>query len=152
MAAGPMTPVVNALHKQNEIDVFAIATYVGTLRVGETPIDEDAAKSAAQRLEWGHPNAPPVPQEHSAGAKVFVARCAQCHRNGGATAPLALQSSIQAPVPDSVQQVIRNGIRPPTGALGRSMPPFGSQLADAEIIALAKFLRARFSARAPWKL
>ena len=29
MAAGPMTPVVNALHKQNEIDVFAIAAYVG---------------------------------------------------------------------------------------------------------------------------
>ena len=28
MAAGPMTPVVDALHKQNEIDVFAIAAYV----------------------------------------------------------------------------------------------------------------------------
>ena len=152
MAAGPMTPVVNALHKQNEIDVFAIATYAGTLRVGETPIDQYAAESAAQRLEWGYPNAPPVPQEHSAGAKVFAARCAQCHRNGGATVPLALQSSIQAPVPDSVQQVIRNGIRPPTGALGRSMPTFGSQLADADIVALAKFLRARFSTRAPWKL
>ena len=152
MAAGPMTPVVNALHKQNEIDVFAIATYAGTLRAGETPIDGDAAKSAAQRLEWGHPNAPPVPQEHEAGAKVFAARCAQCHRNGGATVPLALQSSTQAPVPDSVLQVIRNGIRPPTGALGRSMPAFGSQLADTEIVALAKFIRARFSARAPWRL
>jgi mono/diheme cytochrome c family protein len=151
MAAGPMTPVVNALHKQNEIDVFAIATYVGTLRAGEKPIDQDGAKVAAQLLEWGHPNAPPVPPEHSAGAKVFAARCAQCHRHNGATVPLALQSSIQAPVPDSVQQVIRDGIRPPTGALGRSMPAFGSQLADAEIAALVKFLRARFSTRAPWK-
>ena len=28
MAAGSMTPVVDALHKQNEIDVFAIAAYV----------------------------------------------------------------------------------------------------------------------------
>jgi nicotinate dehydrogenase subunit B len=152
MAAGPMTPVVNALHKQNEIDVFAIATYTGTLRAGETPIDQDAAKSAARRLEWGHPDAPSVPQEYSAGAKVFAARCAQCHRSGGATVPLALQSSIQAPVPDSVQQVIRNGIRPPSGALGRLMPAFGSQLSDTEIVALAKFLRARFSTRAPWKL
>src|SRR5262249_24761414 len=44
MAAGPMTPVVNALHKQNEIDVFAIATYVGSLRGGEKPIEQDAAK------------------------------------------------------------------------------------------------------------
>jgi nicotinate dehydrogenase subunit B len=151
MAAGPMTPVVNALHKQNEIDVFAIATYVGTLRAGEKPIDQDAAKAAAQFLEWGHPNAPPVPPEHSAGAKVFAARCAQCHRHNGATVPLALQSSIQAPVPDSVQQVIRDGIRPPTGALGRSMPAFGAQLADAEIAAMVKFLRARFSTRGPWK-
>jgi mono/diheme cytochrome c family protein len=152
MADGPMTPVVNALHKQNEIDVFAIATYVGTLRAGEKPIDQDAARTAAQRLEWGHPNAPPVPPEHSAGAKVFAARCAQCHRNNGATMPLALQSSIQAPVPDSVQQVIRNGIRPPTGALGRSMPAFGIQLSDAEITVLVKFLRARFSTQPPWKL
>jgi mono/diheme cytochrome c family protein len=152
MAAGPMTPVVNALHKQNEIDVFAIATYVGTLRAGEKPIGEDATKAAAQLLEWGHPKAPPVPPEYSAGAKVYAARCAQCHRSNGATVPLALQSSIQAPVPDSVEQVIRNGIRPPTGALGRSMPAFGAQLTDAEIAALVKFLRARFSTQPPWQL
>jgi mono/diheme cytochrome c family protein len=150
MAAGPMTPVVNALHKQNEIDVFAIAAYVGTLRAGEKPIDQDAARRAAERLEWGHPDAPPVPGEHSEGAKIFAARCAQCHRSNGATVPLALQSSIQAPVSGSVEQVIRNGIRPPTGALGRSMPAFGAQLSDAEIAALVKFLRVRFSNRAPW--
>jgi len=90
IAGGPMTPVVNALHKQNEIDVFAIAAYVGTLRAGEKPIDQAAAMAAAQKLEWGHPDAPPVPPEFSAGAKVFQARCAQCHRNNGATVPLAL--------------------------------------------------------------
>jgi len=66
--------------------------------------------------------------------------------------PLALQTSIQAPVPDSVVEVIRNGIRPPTGALGRSMPAFDSQLSEAEITALAKFLRARFSTRPPWTM
>ena len=151
MAAGPMTPVVDALHKQNEIDVFAIAAYVGTLRAGEKPIDETAVRAAALRLEWGHPDAPPVPAESSDGAKVFAARCAQCHRSNGATVPLALQTSIQAPVSDSVMEVIRSGIRPPTGALGRSMPAFGTQLSEAEIDALVKFLRARFSARGPWK-
>jgi nicotinate dehydrogenase subunit B len=152
MAAGPMTPVVNALHKQNEIDVFAIAAYVGTLRAGEKPIDQGAATTAAMRLEWGHPEAPPVPAEFNEGAKVFAARCAQCHRSNGATVPLALQTSIQAPVPDSVLQVIRNGIRPPTGALGRSMPALGPQMSEAEITALVRFLRARFSTQAPWKL
>ena len=64
--------------------------------------------------------------------------------------PLALQTSIHAPVPDSVVQAIRNGIRPPTGALGRSMPAFGGQLSDAEIDALVKFLRVRFSRQAAW--
>jgi mono/diheme cytochrome c family protein len=151
MAAGPMTPVVDALHKQNEIDVFAIAAYVETLRAGEKPIDQAAARTAALRLEWGNPHAPPVPKEFSEGARVFEARCAQCHRSNGATVPLALQTSIHAPVSDSVVQVIRDGIRPPTGALGRSMPAFGSQLSDADINALVKFLRARFSTQPPWK-
>ena len=152
MSAGPMTPVVNALHKQNEIDVFAIAAYVGTLRAGEKAIDAAGAKAAALKLEWGHPDAPPIPSEVSEGAKVFEARCAQCHRSKGATVPLALQTSIQAPVPDSVVEVIRGGISPPTGALGRSMPAFGAQLSEAEITALAKFLRARFSTRPPWTM
>ncbi len=83
MSAGPMTPVVNALHKQNEIDVFAIAAYVGTLRAGEQSIDAAAVKAAALKLEWGHPEAPPVPKDVSEGAKVFEARCAQCHRSKG---------------------------------------------------------------------
>ena len=151
MAAGPMTPVVDALHKQNEIDVFAIAAYVGTLRAGEKPIDAESGRSAALKREWGHPDAPPVPKEFSDGAKVFEARCAQCHHNNGGTVPLALQSSIQAPVPDNVKEVIWNGIRPPRGALGRSMPALGPQLSEAELTALVKFLRARFSTQEPWK-
>ena len=149
MAAGPMTPVVDALHKQNEIDVFAIAAYVGTLRTGEKPIDADGARAAALKLEWGHPEAPPVPSELSGGAKVFAARCAQCHRYDGATVPLALQTSIHAPVSDSLVQVIRNGITPPRGALGRSMPAFGQELSEAEISALVTFMRARFRPRVP---
>ena len=152
MAAGPMTPVVDALHRQNEIDVFTIAAYVGTLRAGEKPIDTDVMRTAALKLEWGNPEAPPVPPEFSAGAKVFEARCAQCHRSNGATVPLALQTSIHAPAPDSVVQAIRHGIRPPVGALGRSMPAFGEQVSEAELSALVRFLRARFSAKSPWKM
>jgi mono/diheme cytochrome c family protein len=152
MAAGSMTPVVDALHKQNEIDVFAIAAYVGTLRSGEKPIDADAVRAAALKLEWGHPEAPPVPGEFAEGAKVFAARCAPCHRSNGATVPLALQTSIQVPVPDSVVHAIRSGINPPIGALGRSMPAFGPQMSEPEIAALVKFLRARFSTRPPWTM
>jgi mono/diheme cytochrome c family protein len=150
MAAGSMTPVVDAMHKQNEIDVFAIAAYVQSLRAGEKAVDADAVRAVALKLEWGHPEAPPVPQEFSEGAKIFEARCAMCHRSNGATVPLALQTSIHAPVPDSVVQAIRDGIRPPVGALGRSMPGFSGQLSEAEIDTLVKFLRARFSKQAMW--
>ena len=65
--------------------------------------------------------------------------------------PLALQSSIHAPVSDSVMQVIMHGISPPTGALGRSMPAFGPQMSEAERGALVQFLRARFSTQPAWK-
>jgi len=150
MAAGPMTPVVNALHKQNEIDVFAIAAYVATLRGAAKPVEEAAAKAAALKLEWGNPDAPPVPNELGEGARVFQARCAQCHHSSGATVPLALETSVNAPLPDSVARVIWSGIKPPQGALGRSMPAFGPQMSEAEMAALVRFLRARFTSRSPW--
>ncbi|HEY4134297.1 MAG TPA: cytochrome c [Alphaproteobacteria bacterium] len=150
MAAGPMTPVVNALHNQNEIDVFAIAAYVESLRAGAPQIDEDKARAAALKREWGNPEAPPVPTEFAAGAKVFEARCAQCHKANGGALPLALQTSVNAKDPGTVVHAIWSGIRPPVGALGRSMPAIGPQLTEAEMSALVKFVRARYTDRPAW--
>lgn len=154
MAAGPMTPVVDALQKQNEIDVYAIGAYVATLRNGEKAIDEAAARTAALKLDWGHPDAPPVPKDFAEGAKIFQARCAQCHHStagvGSGTVPLALQTSLHAPVPDTAAHVIWSGIKPPTGALGRSMPPLGQQMTEAEMVAVVKFLRARYTNKPAW--
>jgi len=150
MAAGPMTPVVNALHKQNEIDVFHIADYVGTLRGNAKSPDEAATKAAALKLEWGNPAAPPVPAELKDGAQLFQARCAQCHHASGGTVPLALQTSVNAPNPDSVAHVIWAGIVPPQGAIGRSMPALGQQMSEAEMVALVKFIRARYTSRGAW--
>jgi mono/diheme cytochrome c family protein len=150
MGAGPMTPVINALHKQNEIDVFNIATYVLSLRAGEKAIDEAAARTAALKREWGAADAPAVPKEHEAGAKLFQANCAQCHRASGATVPLALQTSVNAPTPDSVAHVIWSGIVAPTGALGRSMPPLGQQMTQDQMVAVVNFIRARYTDRGAW--
>jgi mono/diheme cytochrome c family protein len=145
-----MTPVVDALYKQNEIDVFNIAAYVATLRTGEKPIDEAAVMAAAKKLDWGHPEAPGVPKEHEAGAKVFQARCAQCHNNAGGAVSLALQTSLHAPTADTVAHAIWSGIRPPIGALGKSMPALGQQMTEAEMVSLVKFLRARYTTRPAW--
>ncbi len=150
IAGGPMTPVVSALHKQNEIDVFHIAAYVATLREGAKAVDGAALRNAALKREWGNPEAPAVPGEFTDGAKLFQDRCAQCHRNGGATVPLALQTSINAAVPDSVAHVIWSGIKPPQGALGKSMPAFGPQMTEAQMISLVKFLRARYGNGPAW--
>lgn len=150
MAAGPMTPVVDALYKQNEIDVFNIAAYVATLRAGEKAIDEAAVTTAARKLDWGHPDAPGVPKGHEEGAKIFQARCAQCHNSSGGTVSLALQTSMHAPTADTVAHAIWSGIRPPTGALGKSMPALGQQMSEAEMVALVKFLRARYTTRPAW--
>jgi len=150
MAAGPMTPVVDALYKQNEIDVFNIAAYVATLRTGEKAIDEAAVTTAARKLDWGHPEAPGVPKGHEEGAKIFQARCAQCHNSSGGTVSLALQTSMHAPTADTVAHAIWSGIRPPTGALGKSMPALGQQMSEAEMVSLVKFMRARYTTRPAW--
>ena len=91
MAAGSMTPVVDALHKQNEIDVFRHRRLCpDAARRREDRSTPMPSGAAALKLEWGHPDAPPVPKEFSAGAKVFEARCAhvppQQWRHGAAGA------------------------------------------------------------------
>jgi mono/diheme cytochrome c family protein len=122
------------------------------LRSGAKPIDDAAVRSAAEKREWGHPEAPAIPNDAAIqqGAKVFEGRCVMCHRRGGATIPLALQSSVQAPDASSVAQAIANGIMPPTGALGRSMPAFKDQLTEADTVALVKFVRSRFGKDGAW--
>ena len=152
MAAGPMTPVVDALHKQNEIDVFAIASYVLSLRSAAKPVDDAATRAAAEKREWGHPEAPALPNDQAIrdGAKVFESRCVMCHRRNGGTVPLALQSSVHAPDASTVAHAIANGIRPPTGALGRSMPAFKDQISEAEMVALVKFVKSRYGDGGTW--
>jgi mono/diheme cytochrome c family protein len=130
--------------------VFAIAAYVLTLRSGAKPTDEAQDRTDAAKLEWGHQESPPVPQDMSEGARVFQKSCVMCHRSNGATIPLALQSSVHAPDASSVAHAITNGITPPTGALGRSMPAFAGQLTEAETVAVLKFVRSRYSKGGAW--
>jgi mono/diheme cytochrome c family protein len=154
IAAGPMAPVVNNLRDQPEDDVFAMATYILTLQ-GKPPIAADtvaARRLAAARLEWGHKDAPPVSNDPDLrqGANQFETHCARCHRSGGSTVPLALTSAVNHPTPETVIKVTLEGIKPPRGALGKSMPALDRQISDADFAALLRFVRARFSQGAPW--
>lgn len=157
IAAGPMTPVVNDLSDQPEDDVFAIASYVMSLKGGPRPQPEQEALTAeatafAGKLEWGHPESPPLPDVPllRRGAGVFESQCASCHKAGGKPAPLALTTIVHAPDAENLIRVTFQGIQPPRGVLDRSMPGRALQIGDDEMVALAAFVRARFSRQPAW--
>jgi mono/diheme cytochrome c family protein len=156
IAAGPMIPVANNLRDQKEDDVFAIAAYLLSLQGEPRKPDEQAAaeqkaKAFADRAEWDPADMASVPSEHQEGARVYQARCAECHRRGAKPVPLGLTSQVNYPQPDSLIRVVIGGIKPPQGALGRSMPAQDAQISDIEMVALVRFIRARFTAQAPWE-
>ncbi len=156
VAGGSMTPVVNALRDQKEDDVFAMAAYIlsqqgGSRAQQQQETLEREAMAAAQKAEAGDVSiAGAQDAQMQAGARVFQARCAECHKPGGRSAPLALGSPVHLPDPTNVIRVTLAGIQPPQGALGRSMPAFGAQLSDDEIAGVTRYVRARFSTQAPW--
>jgi mono/diheme cytochrome c family protein len=157
IAAGPMTAIVDDLRDQSEDDVFAIAAYLMTLggddkKNGEQDTRSAQARAVAAKLEWGHPESPPRPTDNiqQLGARVFEAQCSTCHKSGGSPTALALTTPVNAPEPGNLIRVALNGIKPPRGSLARAMPARRDQITDQEMVALATFVRARFSTRAVW--
>ncbi len=155
LAGGSMTSVVNALREQNEDDVFAIAAYLVSLQGARTPSEQQAqerkAKAFAESVEAAEPAGLTQDPSLQQGARIFTARCAECHKPGGRSAPLALGSALHLPDATNVVRAIIEGIKPPQGSLGRSMTAFGNQLNDAEIAAVTRYVRARFSTQPAWR-
>lgn len=159
IAGGPMTPIVDDLYEQSEDDVFAIAAYLMSLKGGERPEEEQDAltaelRAAAERLEWGHPENPPIPDDPliQEGARVFESQCVTCHKSGGQPVPLALTTVVNATDPINFILVTLYGIQPaPLGVAGRSMPGRAMQITDEQLVALSAFVRARFTDKPAWE-
>ena len=156
LAAGSMGPVSTALRDQKEDDMFALAAYVVSLAGPPKSLQAqtDAEKMAMARVEktdWNpaRDNAPPD-AAIDPGQRMFQTRCAECHKSGGKPAPLALNSALNLPDPTNVVRATLEGIKPPQGALDRSMPAYRNQITEADIVAVTKFMRARFTEREPW--
>ena len=159
IAAGPMAPVVNHLYDQSEDDVFAIAAYFASrqrpaLSVAET----QAVLAGARALDWERdpgysPEKTPDDPALRRGMEVWRDQCADCHKRGGGEAPvpLALTTTVNAPDPRNVIHIVFDGIRPPRGALQRSMPEFGASITDADIVDLVKYVRWHFTDRPAWE-
>jgi mono/diheme cytochrome c family protein len=155
VAAGPMSPVVNQLAKQPEEVVRDMAIYLADL-AGPPPRERaqgalafaaEREFAAAQALsEAARPREPALQR----GEAVFVRSCANCHRRGGQTVPLALTSTVAMADPRNAIHVVLHGIKPPDGAPERSMPSFGGSLSDEQAAELIAFVRAQFSRGPAW--
>jgi mono/diheme cytochrome c family protein len=156
LAAGSMGPVSTALRDQKEDDMFALAAYVVSLAgPPKSPQAQAEAEKAAmarvEKTEWNpaRDNSPPD-AAIDPGQRMFQTRCAECHKTGGKPAPLALNSALNLPYPTNVVRATLEGIKPPQGALDRSMPAYRNQITESDIVAVMKFMRARFTGREPW--
>jgi mono/diheme cytochrome c family protein len=158
IAGGPMTPVVNNLRDQSEDDAFAIAVYLMSLRGDDRPEAEIEAeiediRAGAEALEWGHPDAPQLPDDPllRRGGEIFQAQCTQCHEDGSQQVPLAMSTTVNLDTPNNFLLVTMHGIRAPQGVPQRNMPARNTQIADdADMVSLAAFVRDRFTDRPAW--
>ncbi|MCY0386060.1 c-type cytochrome [Robbsia sp. Bb-Pol-6] len=135
VAAGPMSEAVtDSLQFMNAADLKAMAVYLKSVPgSGATPPAPLAAGDATMAL----------------GRDLYRANCAACHRANGAgvdamVPSLAANPGVQAPGANNVIRTILVGGRGavtgsnPTGA---QMPGFAWKLSDAEIAALATYVR-----------
>jgi mono/diheme cytochrome c family protein len=141
-AMGPMAEVVfGSTQHLDEADLRAMATFLRDMPKHQ-PAQPRPAKVAAD-LEPGR--------------RLYKAHCAECHGERGegqapAYPPLAGHRTVtMGPSANLVKVIISGGFPPTTAGNPRpyGMPPFGQSLTDAEIAALASFLRASWGNDAP---
>jgi mono/diheme cytochrome c family protein len=144
-AAGPMGSVAHELARASPADLRAIAVYLAQWMApaaGSPPPPPDHASAAARA--------------HPVGAVLFAGACATCHEAGAGMMmegrpPLQLGTPLDEDNPRDVIAIIRQGLKPPVGPAGPSMPAFAGALTDAQLAELVAYLRARYSDRPSWR-
>jgi mono/diheme cytochrome c family protein len=131
-----MRLVVKGLAKVSDADLKAIAAYFVSLnRPSGAALEPGIAKATA-------PDPAPSPGELP-GLKIYRANCAGCHDQGGAArSPLGLNASLWLEdKPHNFVRTVLDGIDGSDGLPG-AMPAFRDKLTDADIEALAYYLRS----------
>lgn len=162
MAGGPMAQAVAGLADASEADVRAIAA---TIVAGMGPATdarrrrEDGARTRASRPLAESPAArsddAAVDAATTDGATIYATTCAGCHDRGrdvGSDGALRLPLAVALydDDPASFLRIVRDGIQPPAGTRGRVMPAYGTSLSDAQLVALAAYLRHAAADAPPW--
>jgi mono/diheme cytochrome c family protein len=165
VALGPMTEVANALHGVPVQDIRTMAAYLAT------QLDHaGASRSAVAAIEKAQNQRGKVLADKSAdsqavashadetsddeGASIYVSACASCHEGprampfGGLN--LALSSAIAGPNPDNLFNVVLYGLPAAGASRAPIMPGFASTMNDAQVLALARYLRSHFTDKNSW--
>jgi mono/diheme cytochrome c family protein len=157
MAAGPMAGVTENLRQIPKADIAALATYILSFEPPASAGRTAQAVAAADRTAYRVTTAQAMNQQGPAatGAAIFAGACASCHYEGGGQpfyrpVPLGLSSVVSAPDPRDFVNIVMNGIKPPPGAHGRWMPPFGAALNDKQVTLLVRYVRSHFSQKPAW--
>jgi mono/diheme cytochrome c family protein len=150
IAAGPMDPVVRNLALVAEDDVRAIAAYFAQ-RMGEPTAERH--KRAEEALALAKRG--PLEGNGGKGAALYPGACGTCHDQGrqasnGTALHLALGTAMTVPTSKNLIRIILEGIAPPEGEPGRTMPGFAQALDDAQVKDLVHYIRERFGRAPPW--
>jgi mono/diheme cytochrome c family protein len=158
VARGPMAEVVSNLSSVPLSDVYAIATYMAGFFGAPSPDrrrrGEEALASAKALAATPAPAVLTPAGTDATGAAIYAAACANCHEAGRPVpyggVNLRLSSGINGPDARNATNTILSGLRPVPGERSPIMPPFASTMNDDQLVALLKYLRARFSDQPAW--
>jgi mono/diheme cytochrome c family protein len=171
VAAGPMTPVVHNLRNVPESEVRAISTYIASVMGApdaERQKRAEAVLAIARAANSAGGNDVPEPPKQpraagdtavQSGAALYAGSCAICHgvaeRAPGAASAnalhLSLSSSVSLRTPGNLIRIVLQGMAPPDGEPGSFMPGFSGAFTDAQVAAIATYLRATYTDRPAWK-
>jgi mono/diheme cytochrome c family protein len=166
VARGPMAAVADNLGSVPQDDVRAIATYVAAQTGNVGPVQKLVAEQVEGQAARGKAVAPMSADSQAdtlgtagtnssdEGAVIYASTCGGCHEGPRAMPyggiDLALSSAIGAPSADNLVNIVLYGL--PAAEAGRNpiMPGFAAAVSDAQLVALASYLRAHFSDKGPW--
>ena len=144
-AHGPMALVAQNLSLAPESDVRAIAVYIASLMQASTKRQRGTAE--ADTREAGS-------RSNDTGESIYAAACASCH-DGTRAQPfggvnLTLSTAVTGESATNLIKVVLDGLHPPAGNSGPTMPGFASTLTDGQLESLVAYIRSNFGAKAPW--
>ena len=150
-ARGPMAEVVSNLSAVPSDDVRAIATYMADVFGAPSPDRKRQGEAVLARAKSG-PAA--TANADFKGAAIYAAACATCHESGRPPPyggiNLSLSSTLSAPDPRNLANIVLAGVRPVEGERSPIMPGFAASMSDAQVAALLTYLRARFTSQPAW--